>query len=120
MKTSLVIIGLCLSALVTGCGSEPEATETAKLETAKLETDAIVEAACGQCLLGLKDKKGCDLAIRHEGKSYFVDGIKMADLGDAHADDGMCSIVRKAKVTGQITDGRYAATKFELLPEEKP
>lgn len=86
----------------------------------KLGEPTLVDAACGQCQLGLKGKKGCDLAIRHEGKSYFVDGFKMDDLGDAHAADGLCSIVRKAKVSGQTSDGRFAATTFELLPVEKP
>ena len=116
MKTSLLIIGLCLTALVTGCSPTPVATEAVKLEG-----PTIVEAACGQCQLGLKEKKGCDLAIRHEGTSYFVDGFKMADLGgDAHAADGLCTVVRNAKVTGQIANGRFAATTFELLPAEKP
>lgn len=116
MKAPLLLIGLCLTAFVSGCGPKPATTEVVKLEG-----PTIVEAACGQCQLGLKGKKGCDLAIRHEGTSYFVDGFKMTDLGgDAHAADGLCTVVRKAKVTGQIADGRFAATTFELLPVEKP
>ena len=31
----------------------------------------IVEVACGQCQLKMKQKKGCDLAIRIDGKNYF-------------------------------------------------
>ena len=116
MTKPLLIIGLCLSTLVPGCGPEPAATETVKLDG-----PTFVEAACGQCQLGLKGKKGCDLAIRHEGTSYFVDGFKITDLEkDNHAADGMCSVVRKAKVTGQIASGRFAASTFELLPVEKP
>ena len=115
MKASLLILGLCLSALVAGCETKPSARAAIKLGR-----PVIVEAACGQCQLGLKEKKGCDLAIRNEGKSYFVDGFKMDDLGDAHAVDGLCNAVRKAKVTGQIANGRFAASTFELLPVEKP
>ena len=115
MKTLLLLTGLCLTAIISGCGPKPAATETANLETT-----AVLEATCGQCLLGMKEKQGCDLAVRVDGKSYFVDGIRMSDYGDAHADDGMCSIVRKAKVTGRITDGRFLATAFDLLPLEKP
>jgi hypothetical protein len=116
MKAPLLIIGLLLTAFVSGCGPKPATTEVLKLEG-----PTIVEAACGQCQLGLKGKKGCDLAIRHEGTSYFVDGFKMTDLGgDAHASDGLCAVVRKAKVTGQIANGRFAASTFELLPVEKP
>jgi len=96
MKISLLLTGLCLAAIVSGCGPKPTA-----MATANLESTAVLETACGQCLLGLKEKQGCDLAVRIEGKSYFVDGIKMSDYGDAHADDGMCSIVRKGKVTGR-------------------
>jgi hypothetical protein len=116
MNALLVIAGLCLTALVSGCGPERAATEAVKLDG-----PTMVEAACGQCQLGLEGKKGCDLAIRHEGTSYFVDGFKMADLGgDAHAADGLCTVVRRARVTGQIANGRFAATMFELLPAEKP
>jgi len=116
MTRPLLIIGLCLSTLVAGCGPEPTATVAVKLDG-----PTIVEAACGQCQLGLKGKKGCDLAIRHEGTGYFVDGFKITDLEkDNHAAGGMCTVVRQAKVTGQLANGRFAATTFELLPAEKP
>lgn len=115
MKAPTLFIGLCLAAFVSGCG--PTAAPT---ETVRLDGPTTVEAACGQCQLGLKGKKGCDLAIRHEGTSYFVDGFKLTDLGDPHAADGLCSKVCKAKVTGQIANGRFAATTFELLPAEQP
>ena len=60
-------------------------------------------------------------AIRHEGNSYFVDGFKITDLEkDNHADGGMCTTVRQAKVTGEIANGRFAATTFELVPVAKP
>lgn len=86
----------------------------------KVEKPTVVEAGCGQCLLGLKgEKKGCDLAVRIDGKSYFVDGFKMDDLGDAHANDGMCKTVRQAEVTGEIMNGRFIASSFKLLPVEK-
>ena len=37
-------------------------------------------------------KKGCDLAIRIDGKSYFVEGTKIDDHGDAHANDGFVTL----------------------------
>ena len=79
----------------------------------------VVETACGQCLFDMKEKKGCDLAVRINGKAYFVDGINIDDHGDAHADDGFCNAIRRAKVTGEITGGRFKATSFILLPAEK-
>jgi hypothetical protein len=79
----------------------------------------VVEASCGQCKFGMKDKKGCDLAVRIDGKSYFVDGTKLDDHGDAHAEDGFCSAIRKAEVTGTIEGDRFKASSFKLLPADK-
>ena len=79
----------------------------------------IVEASCGQCNFGLKDKKGCDLAVKIDGKAYWVTGTDINKHGDAHAADGFCATVRKAKVTGEIVDGKFAASSFKLLPEAK-
>lgn len=80
----------------------------------------VVEAACGQCQLGLK-ANGCDLAVRIKGKSYFVDGTSINDHGDAHAEDGFCNSIRKAEIQGEISDNRFKVTYFKLLkkPENK-
>lgn len=78
----------------------------------------IVEAACGQCQFKMKGH-GCDLAVRIEGKSYFVDGTSVDSHGDAHAADGFCTTIRKAEVVGSIVDNRFKATSFKLLPKEK-
>lgn len=78
-----------------------------------------VEAACGQCQFGLKSKKGCDLAVKIEGKSYFVTGAKIDDYGDAHASDGFCSAVRKATVSGTITKDIFIATAFTVVLTKK-
>lgn len=83
------------------------------------DNSKIVEASCGQCNFGLKDKKGCDLAVRIEGKAYFVTGTSIDKHGDAHAKDGFCNVVRKAKVTGDVIDNNFVATSFVLLPVEK-
>ena len=75
----------------------------------------VVEVACGECKFGMKGK-GCDLAVRIDGKPYFLDGVKIDDHGDAHADDGFCNAVRKAEVTGSIQGDHFKATSFKLLP----
>lgn len=77
-----------------------------------------VEVACGECQFGMKGK-GCDLAVRIEGKTYFVDGTKIDDHGDAHAEDGFCNTIKKAVVTGTIVDNRFKAVTFTLLPAKK-
>ncbi|MEO5912448.1 MAG: DUF6370 family protein [Pelobium sp.] len=78
----------------------------------------MVEASCGQCNFGLKTQKGCDLAIRIDGKAYFVDGTNIDDNGDAHVKEGFCNAISKAKVAGNIVDGRFKATSFKLLEEK--
>ncbi|MGV9003135.1 DUF6370 family protein [Flavobacterium sp.] len=76
----------------------------------------IVEASCGQCQFGMTEKKGCDLAVRIDGKSYFVEGTGLNDHGNAHSDDGFCSAVRKAEVVGEIKGNIYVVSYFKLLP----
>ena len=34
-------------------------------------------------------------------------------------DDGMCNCVRRAKISGDIRNGRFVSTSFELLPFDK-
>lgn len=86
-----------------------------KKETLKPQ---IVEVSCGECQFGMKGKS-CDLAVRIDGKSYFVDGTKIDDHGDSHAKDGFCETIRKAEVTGEIVNNRFKVTTFTLLPEKK-
>ena len=74
-----------------------------------------VEASCGQCNFGLSEPMGCDLAVRIQGKAYFVDGSHIDDHGDAHAARGLCNAVRRAAVTGQVVDNRFKATSFRLV-----
>lgn len=78
----------------------------------------IVEAACGQCQFKMKGHD-CELAVRIDGKPYFVDGTSIDSHGDAHAVDGFCATVRKAEVVGSIVDNRFKATSFKLIPEKK-
>jgi hypothetical protein len=77
----------------------------------------IVEASCGQCQFGMEGH-GCELAVRFDGKSYFVDGSSIDSHGDAHANDGFCAAIRKAEVTGKVVNNRFKATSFKLLPKK--
>jgi hypothetical protein len=81
-------------------------------------TNQVVEASCGQCNFKMEGKE-CDLAIKVDGKAYFVDGSNIDDHGDAHAKDGFCQKIRKAVVSGQVVNNRFKATTFKLLAEEK-
>lgn len=77
-----------------------------------------VDASCGQCKFNLPGSS-CDLAVRIDGKAYFVDGTSIDKHGDAHADDGFCNAIRKVKVQGEIVNGRFKSTYFKLAPDPK-
>ena len=81
------------------------------------EKPQIVETACGECQFGMKGN-GCDLAVRIDGKAYFVDGTTIDQHGDAHAKDGFCNAIRKASVTGKVENNRFKATSFTLVKEK--
>ena len=77
----------------------------------------IVEASCGQCQFGMEGH-GCELAVRIDGKSYFVDRSSIDSHGDAHAKDGFCAAIRKAEVVGKVVDNKFKVTSFKLLPKK--
>lgn len=78
----------------------------------------VVETACGQCQFKLAGK-GCDLAVRINGKSYFVEGTDIDSHGDAHAKDGFCNAIRKAEVQGEVVNDRFKVGYFKLLKQDK-
>lgn len=84
-------------------------------EKKKQIKNQVVEASCGQCQFGLKDK-GCDLAIRLENKAYYLVGTTIDDHGDAHAKDGFCNAIRKAKVSGTLKNDKFLVKQFTLIP----
>lgn len=100
-------LALGVGFLNAGCAGTP---------TTALREPTVVEASCGECKFGLPGT-GCDLAVRIDGHGYYVDGVAMDSLGDAHAADGMCETIRWARVTGEVRKGRFMASSFELLPE---
>lgn len=83
-----------------------------------IDKPTIVEASCGECQFGMKGKS-CDLAVRIDEKSYFVDGTTIHDHGDAHAENGFCNAIRKASVTGTIEKNRFKSTSFTLIDDKK-
>ena len=108
-----LIFFLCLSITVLQTTAQVKKTTVLKADpNKKIE---VVETSCGQCRFGLKGK-GCNLAVRINGKPYFVDGTNINDHGDAHKTDGFCNAIRKAAVQGTIVNNRFKVTYFKLLP----
>lgn len=111
----LLTLGLTGAATAHAQGTAPKAAASAPAPDPGKEV-RVVEASCGQCRLGLPGKS-CDLAVRIDGKAYFVDGTHIDSHGDSHAKDGFCQTIRKAKVQGEVVDNRFVATYFQLVPE---
>ena len=106
MKKLLLIL-LCMPLIFSSCFM--------KISTQNKESNLqIVEASCGQCKFNLPGN-GCELAVRIEGKSYFVDGTKIDNHGDPHASGGFCTTIRKAYVDGDIIDNRFRVKSFKLI-----
>lgn len=101
-----------IAILGTGCAG---GSRSARATATRIDQPTVVPVACGECLFGMKGKD-CDLAVKLGGRPYFVDGVNGDDLGDWHAADGICSVVRQARVTGEVRGGRFIASHFELLP----
>lgn len=76
----------------------------------------LAEVACGECQLGLEGK-GCHLAIRIDGKSYFADGSTIDSHGDAHAKEGFCNAISKAEVQGEIVSDRFKISYIKVLKD---
>jgi Family of unknown function (DUF6370) len=114
MRTILLFV--CCFSLTFRAIGQKEGSQSRPDSTKKIQ---IVEAACGECQLGL-DGKSCDLAVRIDGKSYFVDGTDIDSHGDAHAKDGFCKMIRKAEVRGEIVANRFKVTYFKITPNPAP
>lgn len=72
-----------------------------------------VEASCGQCQFGLPGK-GCDLAVKLNGKAHFVKGSHIDEHGDAHAHDGFCETIRMAEVQGELVNDTFTLSYIKI------
>lgn len=111
---SLITLIIC-SFFTIQLSAQNSPSKTSKPDSTK--KIMIVEASCGQCQFKLTGG-GCDLAVRLDGKGYFVDGTKIDEHGDAHAEDGFCEAIRKAEVQGEVVNNRFVATYFKLIAEK--
>ena len=112
MKNILLILFLSVSFSILN--AQTKTTKAAP--AAKPAGTQIVEAYFCHCQFYM-NWNDCDLAVRINGKAYFVDGTGIDDHGDSHAKDGFCEKIRKAEIKGSLVNNRFLATYFKLLPE---
>ena len=77
-----------------------------------------LETACGTCMFKMKGK-GCVLAVKYNDSAYFIKGTNIDDYGDAHAKNGFCNAVKKARIQGELKDNIFWVTYFEVLNPKK-
>ena len=77
-----------------------------------------LETACGTCMFKMKGK-GCVLAVKYNDSAYFIKGTNIDDHGDAHAKNGFCNAVKKARIQGELKDNIFWVTYFEVLNPKK-
>ncbi len=116
--TLLLMIALAIT-VVPACKKKAARRETDEAPAPVLvaASERTVEAGCATCIFDMEGVAGCKLAVKIDGKAYLVSGKSMDDLGDAHAEDGLCNIARKAEVTGKLDGDRFAVTAMSLLPK---
>ncbi len=98
--------------LCIGLNAQDKKSTTSIKDT--LKPTIIVSTACGQCQFKMEGK-GCDLAVKVNGKAYFVEGTSIDEHGDAHANDGFCNAIRKAEVQGEVVNDKFKVSYFKLI-----
>ncbi|MBA65569.1 MAG: hypothetical protein CMG55_07190 [Candidatus Marinimicrobia bacterium] len=76
--------------------------------------NGLVLASCGMCNFGMKNKRGCSLAIQINDIAYDVKGTDIDDHGDSHAKNGFCNAIRVAQVNGKINKNIFKADSFVI------
>lgn len=75
------------------------------------------EVSCGTCMFKMKGN-GCQLAVKINDMYYFAEGAGIDDFGDAHAENGFCNAIRKAKIMGEVVNNIFRVK--EILLDKKP
>jgi hypothetical protein len=122
LYTLLFVAILTLSIAACSGGEEeaptadtPEATTEAVApvsdlgpEVSKLAGET-VEVACGSCIYGMEDVKGCKLAAMIGDEPFLVSGIEF----ETHS-SGLCKEASTGVISGTVHEHGVRATEFEL------
>ena len=86
-------------------------------ESGNIEGFAI--ASCGMCNFAYKGSKGCSLTIKIGDTVYPVEGNSIHDHGNPHSEEGMCSAIRVAYVSGKVKGNKFYSESFTLIESPK-
>ena len=76
-------------------------------------------ASCGMCNFAYKGSKGCSLTIKIGDTVYPVEGNSIHDHGNPHSEEGMCSAIRVAYVSGKVKKNKFYSESFSLIESPK-
>ena len=113
------------------CGSCPSDTDDSTVVVSKKSNSLVttiptsgkiegfVIASCGMCNFDYKEIRGCSLTIKIGDTVYPVEGTNIHKHGDPHSEEGMCSAIRVAYVSGKVKDNKFYSDSFTLIESPK-
>ena len=128
MPLSLLILIFISSFVFASCGScEVQAKPVVLKKTNSLVTtipesgniEGFAIASCGMCNFGYKESKGCSLTIKIGDTVYPVEGTNIHKHGDPHSEEGMCSAIRVAYISGKVKNNKFYSNSFTLIESPK-
>ena len=121
---SLIALIFIITPIFAGCGSCQVQNEApvSKKSSSFITTipksgniEGFLLASCGMCNFGYKKSKGCSLTIKIGDNIYPVEGTSIRDHGNPHSEEGFCSAIRIAHVSGKIKNDKFHSDSFILI-----
>ena len=120
----LLTIIFILSPIFASCGScqvqdkAPISKKSSEFITTVPESgniEGFVISSCGMCNFGYKKIRGCSLTIKIGDIVYPVEGTSIHNHGNPHSEEGFCSAIRIAHVSGKIKNDKFHSDSFILI-----
>jgi hypothetical protein len=126
LSLSLILISVS-NFIFAGCGSCQVHTEPILKKANSLvstipksgDIQGFAIASCGMCNFAYKGSKGCSLTIKIGDTVYPVEGNSIHEHGDPHSEEGMCSAIRVAYVSGKVKKDKFYSDSFTLIESPK-
>ena len=126
LSLSLILISVS-NFIFAGCGSCQVHTKPILKKANSLvstipksgDIQGFAIASCGMCNFAYKGSKGCSLTIKIGDTVYPVEGNSIHEHGDPHSEEGMCSAIRVAYVSGKVKKDKFYSDSFTLIESPK-